>query len=173
VRAEGSSVGRVLGRPEVIEERKAARVRGKTFVFTNGCFDLLHRGHVELLRASKALGDLLCVGINTDASVRRLKGARRPLVPEGDRLIVVAALEAVDFVTLFDEDTPEQLISLLVPDVLVKGSDYAMDAIVGRSDVERAGGRVVRVPLYGELSTEKLAREIALRYKEAPPPGRK
>ena len=94
------------------------------------------------------------------------------MVPEGDRAIVVAALEAVDFVTLFDEDTPGQLISLLVPDVLVKGSDYGMDAIVGRHDVEQAGGKVVTVPLYGGLSTEKLVREIALRYRDVPPSGR-
>jgi D-beta-D-heptose 7-phosphate kinase/D-beta-D-heptose 1-phosphate adenosyltransferase len=159
-------MGRVVTTDEACAARKATRDEGKRFVFTNGCFDLIHRGHVEVLKAAKALGDVLCVGINSDSSVRRLKGERRPIVGAADRAAVVAALDTVDLVTVFDEDTPAHLISLLVPDVLVKGSDYALEEIVGRSDVERAGGVVVRVPLHGGFSTEKLLREIARRYRD-------
>ena len=159
-------MGTVLSIDEVCAERKAAREQGKKFVFTNGCFDLLHRGHVELLKTAKAMGDLLCVGMNSDTSVRRLKGPRRPVVPEADRAAVLAGLGAVDFVTMFDEDTPARIISILRPDVLVKGSDYAMAEIVGRSDVEEAGGVVARIPLYRSLSTEKLLKEIARRYRD-------
>lgn len=159
-------MGRVVTTEEACDARRVARDEGKRFVFTNGCFDLIHRGHVEILKAAKALGDVLCVGINSDSSVRRLKGERRPIVTGADRAAVVAALEIVDLVTVFEEDTPARLISLLLPDVLVKGTDYALGEIVGRSDVERAGGVVVRVPLYGEHSTEKMLREIARRYRD-------
>jgi len=159
-------MGRVVSTDEACAARKAARDQGKRFVFTNGCFDLIHRGHVEILKAAKVLGDVLCVGINSDSSVRRLKGERRPIVGVADRAAVLAALDAVDLVTVFDQDTPAHLISLLVPDVLVKGSDYSLDEIVGRSDVERAGGIVVRVPLLEGFSTEKLLREIAGRYRD-------
>jgi len=159
-------MGRVVTREEAARERRAARDTGKKFVFTNGCFDILHRGHVEILGAAKALGDVLCVGINSDDSVRRLKGERRPIVAVADRAAVVAALGAVDLVTVFDEDTPAELISLLVPDVLVKGEDYPLDRVVGRAEVERAGGVVVRVPLRGGFSTEKMLREITRRYRD-------
>jgi rfaE bifunctional protein nucleotidyltransferase chain/domain len=159
-------MGRVVSREEAAASRQAARDEGKRFVFTNGCFDLIHRGHVEILAAAKALGDVLCVGINSDDSVRRLKGDRRPIVGVADRAAVVAALGPVDLVTVFDEDTPAELISLLLPDVLVKGEDYPLDRIVGRVDVERAGGAVVRVPLHGGFSTEKMLREIARRYRD-------
>jgi len=150
----------------LVGERRLAKARGQKFVFTNGCFDLLHRGHVELFKASRALGDLLCVAVNSDASMRRLKGARRPVVAEGDRAAVVAALASVDFVTIFDEDTPALLISALLPDVLVKGADYAEDEIVGAREVEAAGGAVVRVPLVAGYSTESLLRAIARRYRD-------
>ncbi len=115
-------------------------------MFTNGCFDLLHRGHIEHLAQARALGDVLVVGLNSDASVRRLKGTGRPLVAEGDRAAVLAALRSVDAVTLFDEDTPLELISTLLPDVLVKGGDYDLDGIVGRETVEKAGGEVRVLP---------------------------
>lgn len=126
-------------------------------VFTNGVFDLLHPGHVALLEAARAEGAALVVGVNADASVRRLgKGAERPLVSQADRARVLAALACVDCVVLFDEDTPLALIRRLRPDVLVKGADYAREAIVGADDVERWGGRVVRVPLVPGWSTTSL-----------------
>jgi len=130
-------------------------------VFTNGVFDLLHAGHIALLEAARAAGDALVVGVNTDASVRRLgKGADRPLVAEGERARVLAALAAVDCVVLFDEDTPLALIERLHPDVLVKGADYAPEAIVGAAEVEGWGGRVVRVPLVAGKSTTDLVRKL-------------
>lgn len=126
-------------------------------VFTNGVFDLLHVGHITLLEAARSEGDALVVGINSDASVRRLgKGSDRPVVPERDRARLVAALAAVDCVVLFAEETPLALIRALRPDVLVKGADYAPEAIVGAADVEGWGGRVVRVPLVKDLSTTGL-----------------
>ncbi len=116
--------------------------RDRTVVFTNGCFDLLHPGHIEFLAEARALGDALVVGLNSDASVRRLKGAGRPWVVEADRAAVLAGLRSVDAVTLFDEDTPLELISALLPDVLVKGGDYDLDSVVGREVVEGVGGDV-------------------------------
>ena len=159
-------MGKVLNLDDLRAEREDLRRRGKTFVFTNGCFDIIHRGHVEILKRARALGDVLAVGVNSDDSVRRLKGARRPMVPEDDRAAVVAELASVDFVTVFEDDTPERVIAELVPDVLVKGSDYELSEIVGRETVESAGGRVVRVDLYGEYSTEKMFRRIADIYAD-------
>ena len=130
-------------------------------MFTNGVFDLLHAGHVALLEAARAEGAALVVGVNTDASVRRLgKGSERPLVPEAERARLLAALAAVDCVVLFDDDTPLALIDLLRPDVLVKGADYAREAIVGAAEVEGWGGRVVRVPLVAGKSTTDLVRKL-------------
>ena len=129
------------------------RPRDRRVVFTNGCFDVLHPGHVEHLAQAKAFGDVLVVGLNSDASVRRLKGAGRPLVREADRAAVLAALRSVDAVTLFDEDTPLELISTLLPDVLVKGGDYDLDGIVGREAVEEAGGEVRVLPFVEGYST--------------------
>jgi len=148
--------------------RRFGRPRQGRLVFTNGCFDLLHAGHVRLLHEARGLGDALVVGLNTDASVRRLKGAGRPLVPERDRAYVLAGLAAVDAVTFFDEDTPRELITALLPDVLVKGGDYAPEDIVGREEVEAAGGRVVVVPLLAGRSTTGLV----TRLREVEPPGR-
>jgi D-beta-D-heptose 7-phosphate kinase/D-beta-D-heptose 1-phosphate adenosyltransferase len=130
-----------------------ARPRSGTLVFTNGVFDLLHRGHVEYLDAARRLGGALVVGVNTDASVQRLKGPERPLNPIADRMRVLAALECVDAVTSFDEDTPLELIRALLPDVLVKGGDYTPETVVGREVVEAAGGRVVILPLVPGRST--------------------
>lgn len=130
-------------------------------MFTNGVFDLLHGGHVALLEAARAAGDALAVGVNSDASVRRLgKGPDRPLVPEGERARLLAALAAVDCVVLFEEDTPLALIERLRPDVLVKGADYAPEAIVGAAEVEGWGGSVVRVPLVEGKSTTDLVRKL-------------
>jgi rfaE bifunctional protein nucleotidyltransferase chain/domain len=133
------------------------RPRTGTVVFTNGVFDLLHRGHVEYLYAARALGDALVVGLNTDASVRRLgKGDDRPLNGEDDRALVLAGLGCVDAVTLFEDDTPRALIAALLPDVLVKGGDYTVDTIVGADEVRAAGGRVQVIPLVPGRSTTRI-----------------
>ena len=137
------------------------RPRSDVLVFTNGCFDLIHPGHVTYLAAARTFGEALVVGINSDASVRRLrKSPDRPLVPEDDRALVVAALESVDAVCLFDEDTPAELIERLLPDVLVKGGDYAEDEVVGREVVTEAGGRVEIIPFVEGHSTTDLVRQI-------------
>jgi rfaE bifunctional protein nucleotidyltransferase chain/domain len=161
-------MGKVLNRKDLLETREAARRSGKKVVFTNGCFDILHRGHVELLKRARSLGDLLVVAVNSDASVTRLKGEKRPIVRQEDRVAVLAELESVDYVTIFEEDTPAEIVEQVRPDVLVKGSDYEMDEIVGKAEVEEMGGRVVRIPLYGDFSTERMLREIARRYRDRP-----
>jgi rfaE bifunctional protein nucleotidyltransferase chain/domain len=137
-----------------------ARPRTSKLVFTNGVFDILHRGHVEYLYAARALGDELVVAINTDASVRRLKGADRPINIDEDRAIVLAGLGCVDYVTFFADDTPLQLLTALLPDVLVKGGDYTPDTIVGRDEVEGAGGQVVVIPLVEGRSTTGTVKKI-------------
>ena len=157
-------MGRVLDTDEAVRWRSDRRAQGQSVVFTNGVFDLLHAGHVDLLERARALGDVLVVGLNTDASTRRLKGERRPLLPEADRARVLAALAVVDAVVLFDEDTPAELVRRLEPDVLVKGADYAEDAIVGKDTVEARGGRVVRLPLVEGRSTSKIVEEIIRRH---------
>ena len=139
---------------------KLGRPREGKLVFTNGVFDILHRGHVEYLYAARALGDLLVIGVNTDASVRRLKGPDRPINTDDDRALVLAALACVDYVTFFAEDTPLNLISALLPDVLVKGGDYTPDTIVGRTEVEAAGGQVVVIPLVTGRSTTTTVKRI-------------
>jgi D-beta-D-heptose 7-phosphate kinase/D-beta-D-heptose 1-phosphate adenosyltransferase len=159
------TVGRVLDWNEAASERRRLTDAGKSVVFTNGVFDLLHRGHVDLLMKSRALGDALIVGLNSDASTTRLKGPSRPFVPAGDRAEVLAALTAVDIVVIFDEDTPAELIRRLTPDILVKGADYGADEIVGRDTVEAGGGRVERVPLVEGWSTTRLIGEIVERMK--------
>ena len=146
--------------PILQRERTDLRARGTRVVFTNGCFDLLHAGHVRLLERARAEGDFLVVGLNSDASVRRNKGPQRPVVPENERAEALLALEAVDRVVLYDDPTPLQVIETLLPDVLVKGADWAADAIVGRAEVERAGGRVVRVELLPGRSTTALVDHI-------------
>jgi rfaE bifunctional protein nucleotidyltransferase chain/domain len=133
---------------------------GEQVVFTNGVFDLLHRGHVEYLEEARALGDRLVVGINSDASVRRLKGPSRPIVGESDRAGLLAALRCVDLVVKFDDDTPERLIRAVRPAVLVKGGDWSVERIVGREFVESTGGRVLNIPLREGLSTSNLVERI-------------
>ncbi len=167
----GTSVDRDIGakikeRAELAEIRERLARQGKTVVFTNGCFDILHRGHVEYLRQARALGDILIVGVNDDRSVRRLKGAGRPLVPQQDRTYLLAALMIVDYVCLFPEDTPLQLIQSLHPDVLVKGSDYQLHEIVGREAVEERGGRVVTIPLVENRSTSNIIDKIVTLTKQ-------
>ena len=134
--------------------------RDHRLVFTNGCFDLLHRGHAAYLAAAAQEGDRLLVGLNSDRSVRRLKGPGRPVLPERDRAYLLASLRSVDAVTVFEEDTPERLIEALRPDVLVKGADYASEEVVGRAAVEESGGHVVLLPLEEGRSTSELLRRI-------------
>lgn len=136
------------------------RAEGRRVVFTNGVFDLLHPGHVRYLQHARTLGDALIVGLNADASVRRNKGPERPINPEAERAELLEALECVDAVVLFDDDTPARIIEAVQPDVLVKGADWAEDAIVGRDTVEASGGRVVRVPVEQGFSTTEIIRKI-------------
>jgi len=151
---------KILDRAALVARVAEARRAGKRIVFTNGCFDLMHVGHVRYLAAARAAGDLLVVALNDDASVRRLKGPERPLVPEAARAEVVAALAAVDYVTLFGEDTPAEVITALLPDVLVKGADWAPDQVVGREVVEAHGGRVELVPVVEGFSTTALVERL-------------
>jgi len=154
---------KILDRGHLIAEVHRRRLAGQAIVFTNGCFDILHVGHVRLLLEAAALGDYLVVGVNSDASVRRLKGPSRPLNPAGARAEVVSALGAVDAVTVFDEDTPLELITAIRPDVLVKGGDYRPEQVVGRVEVEAAGGRLVLVPLVPGHSTSSLVHRASER----------
>jgi D-beta-D-heptose 7-phosphate kinase/D-beta-D-heptose 1-phosphate adenosyltransferase len=133
---------------------------GRRIVFTNGCFDLLHPGHIGSLQQARALGDALIVGLNSDASVRQLKGAGRPVLPERERAEILAALECVDAVVIFNEPTPREIIARLLPDVLVKGADWPGDQIVGREEVEAAGGRVVSIPVVPGYSTTEILQKI-------------
>jgi rfaE bifunctional protein nucleotidyltransferase chain/domain len=146
--------------PALLADRDRWRRAGRCVAFTNGCFDLLHPGHLALLEAARAEGDVLVVGLNSDASVRGLKGEGRPVFPEAERAETLLALEAVDAVVVYDEATPLETIVALGPDVLVKGADWAEDAIVGRAEVEAAGGRVVRVELVPGRSTTSLVERI-------------
>jgi len=142
---EGSADAKVIDRSLAVRRVRAARRRGERVVFTNGCFDLLHIGHVRSLAEARSLGDRLVVGVNTDASVRRLKGPERPIVPARQRAEMLAALACVDWVVLFREDTPLALIEALRPDILAKGGDWTLDSIVGAREVRDWGGRVVRL----------------------------
>jgi rfaE bifunctional protein nucleotidyltransferase chain/domain len=148
---------------ELVSERARWRDERRRVVLTNGCFDLLHPGHVALLEAARREGDLLIVALNSDNSVRGLKGEGRPLVPEDERTELLLALEPVDRVVVYGDPTPLEVISALLPDVLVKGADWAADAIVGRPEVEAAGGRVVRVSLLAGRSTSTLVDRIRRR----------
>ena len=163
--AEGRHVSETPGPEARVLERAPllelyGRPRSERVIFTNGCFDLLHRGHVEYLFAARALGDKLVVGVNSDASVRRLKGPDRPVVPLEDRMYVLAGLGCVDAVTPFDEDTPRKLIGALLPDVLVKGGDYEPDEVVGAAEVRDAGGEVIILPFVEGRSTSGIIQQL-------------
>jgi D-beta-D-heptose 7-phosphate kinase/D-beta-D-heptose 1-phosphate adenosyltransferase len=145
---------------DLLVERARWKAAGRTVVFTNGCFDLLHPGHVALLERARAFGDVLVVGLNSDASVARLKGPGRPVVPAEERAEALLALEPVTRVVVYDEDTPREIVAALLPDVLVKGADWAADRIVGREEVEAAGGRVERVELVPGRSTTAVLERI-------------
>jgi len=140
------------------------RAEGLQVVFTNGCFDLIHAGHVRYLAAAREEGDLLVVGLNSDASVQRIKPPGRPVIPEHQRAEVLAALACVDYVTIFDGDDPGALIEAIVPEVLVKGADWTAERIVGAGTVQRAGGRVVRAALVPEVSTSGIIQRITERF---------
>lgn len=147
----------------LLKERRGWKAAGRAVVFTNGCFDLIHPGHVSLLERARLQGDVLVVGLNSDASVARLKGPGRPIIPAAERAEVLCALEAVSRVAVYGEDTPREIIAALLPDVLVKGADWAPDAIVGRAEVESAGGRVVLVDVVPGRSTTALVDRIRRR----------
>lgn len=157
-------MGKVFSRAELVTRRLEWKRSQKKVVFTNGVFDILHRGHVEYLSSARGLGDLLIVGVNSDASVKRIKGPLRPIVPEDDRAFIVSQLVCVDAVCLFDEDTPLNLISEVVPDVLVKGADYTLENIVGRDVVEKAGGKVQTLEFVPNRSTTNIVDTIVSRF---------
>jgi rfaE bifunctional protein nucleotidyltransferase chain/domain len=150
----------ILSLHEAILQFGPGKRNGRRVVFTNGCFDLLHPGHIETLEKARNLGDALIVGVNSDRSVRAMKGVGRPILPELERAEILAALECVDAVVIFDEPTPRETIAALLPDVLVKGGDWASDQIVGREEVEAAGGHVVLVPVVSGYSTTAILEKI-------------
>jgi len=150
----------VLTREELILQFGPGKRNGKRIVFTNGCFDLLHPGHIKLLEAARSKGDALIVGINSDDSVRTLKGAGRPVIPEQERAEILASLECVDAVVVFDELTPQKIVAALLPDILVKGDDWPGNQIVGREEVEAAGGKVVLIDVVEGYSTTEILRKI-------------
>lgn len=162
-------MGKVYTLRELSEQRSVWRKEKRSVVFTNGVFDILHRGHAEYLAAAKRLGDVLVVGVNSDISVRRIKGFLRPIVPEDDRAFLISQLTSVDAVCLFDQDTPLEIISQLVPDVLVKGADWQISEIVGRDVVERAGGSVQTIALVPDRSTTNIIEQIRVRFGEEKP----
>jgi len=156
-------VEKILSPGEMLGERERLRSAGKSLVFTNGVFDLLHVGHVRYLTQARQLGDALVVAINSDRTVRQLKGDSRPVFKEDERAEILAALRVVDYVTIFDEISPRTLIATLLPDVLVKGGDYALDEIHGRAEVESAGGRVVSLPFVPGASTTTIIDRMKVR----------
>jgi len=160
-------MGRIVSREELQSIRTGLRGQKKRVVFTNGVFDLIHRGHIDYLTKAKALGDVLIVGVNGDDSVRRIKGSNRPLVEETDRLFIVANLSPVDYACLFHEDTPFELIRQLTPDVLVKGADWSVKDIVGKDIVEASGGTVAAIDLVPDHSTSRLIAKILERFSSS------
>lgn len=156
-------MSKLYSRPDLVAQRALWKAEGKRVVFTNGCYDILHPGHVRLLESARALGDILILALNTDASVQRLKGPSRPICDEQTRARVALSLDAVDAVTFFDEDTPRELIAAVLPDFLVKGADWS-HFIAGREEVEAAGGQVLALPLEPGFSTTNLVQQILDRH---------
>lgn len=154
----------IYTRAEIMETRKKLKDEKKKVVFTNGCFDMLHAGHVDYLNKAKAAGDVLIVGLNSDASMKRIKGEKRPIMLQEERAFILSNLKAVDYVTLFDEDTPEEIISELIPDILIKGADWSLDKIVGRDIVEAHGGEVKTISFVTDQSTTNIIQTIIERY---------
>jgi D-beta-D-heptose 7-phosphate kinase/D-beta-D-heptose 1-phosphate adenosyltransferase len=157
-------MAKILSLNELCAERERLRQAGRRVIFTNGCFDLIHPGHVSYLQQARALGDALVVALNSDRSVRELKGEKRPILDQNERAEVVAALGCVDYVTVFDDPTPREVIAALLPDVLVKGGDWEVDQIVGREEVEAAGGLVLSLPFVEGCSTSDMIERIVERY---------
>lgn len=147
---------KIKTKEELAELQSRLKRQGKAVVFTNGCFDILHRGHVEYLEKASRFGDVLIIGLNSDESTRRLKGKGRPIIPQEDRAYILASLAVVDYVSIFNEDTPLELIKLVQPNVLVKGGDYKPEEIVGREFVEQQGGKVMTIPLVPDRSTTEI-----------------
>ncbi|MBI5043456.1 MAG: D-glycero-beta-D-manno-heptose 1-phosphate adenylyltransferase [Nitrospirae bacterium] len=157
---------KVMTQDELMPILDRLRKEGKKVVFTNGCFDILHVGHVRYLKEAKGYGDILIVAVNSDSSVKSIKGDKRPIVSQSERAEVVAALEMVDYVTMFDEDTPYNVIKKLQPDVLIKGGDWTIDKIVGRDIVEARGGRVIAIPFIEGASTTGIVERVLEKYRE-------
>lgn len=151
---------KVLDFPHLLEEVRSLKRNGHKIVFTNGCFDLLHPGHIAYLQAARQMGDVLIVGLNSDRSVKELKGAARPILTEVERGFILSGLESVSYITIFDESTPLNLIRSILPDVLVKGGDWGLSEIVGRKEVEDAGGKVVALPYEAGYSTSQIVERI-------------
>ena len=156
----------ILTADEFLPIRKKLKEEKKKIVFTNGCFDILHAGHVDYLNKAKAMGDILLVALNSDSSIRRIKGEKRPVVNQDERAFIMENLKCVDYVTFFDEDTPAEIIEKLVPDVLVKGADWSIDRIIGRDVVENNGGEVKTIEFVNFQSTSKIIETIIERYKD-------
>ncbi len=157
-------MSQLFTRPALVEQRAVWRKQGKRVVFTNGCYDILHPGHIRLLESARSLGEVLILALNTDASVQRLKGPSRPILSEQTRAAIAMNLQAVDAVTFFDEDTPRELIAAVLPDFLVKGADWS-HFIAGREEVEAAGGQVLALPLEPGYSTTNLVQQILDRHQ--------
>jgi len=158
-------MNRNISREELVAIRKELKADGRKVVFTNGCFDIIHSGHVDYLTKAKMMGDVLFVGINSDSSIKRIKGDKRPILDENERAFIVASLKAVDYVSLFDEDTPKELIEAIVPDVLVKGADWTIENIVGRDVVEANGGKVETIKFVNNQSTSNIIKKILSKYQ--------
>ena len=156
----------IKSRKEIKEIRTQLKREGKKVVFTNGCFDLIHSGHVDYLIKAKEMGDVLILGLNTDSSVKRIKGDKRPILKQDERAYIVSNLKPVDYVTFFEEDTPGEIINDLIPDVLVKGADWAIDKIVGREVVEVNGGEVQTIQFVNDQSTSNIIKIIKERFKD-------
>jgi D-beta-D-heptose 7-phosphate kinase/D-beta-D-heptose 1-phosphate adenosyltransferase len=157
---------KIKGRKELLRIIKHLKAKGKRIIFTNGCFDLLHVGHIRYLEEARALGDVLIVGVNSDSSVRKLKGSKRPVLPEEERAEILSGLGCVDYITIFDEIDPLKLITSLQPNVLAKGGDWTKEQTVGKKVVERSGGEVVIIPFVQGASTSNLIKTILKRYEK-------
>ncbi len=157
---------KIKGRETLLRIVEELKVMGKKIIFTNGCFDLLHVGHIRYLEKARSLGDVLIVGVNSDQSVKILKGPKRPIISEEDRAEILSALECVDYITIFNEPTPLELISSLKPNVLVKGGDWTKETTVGKEVVENLGGEVIILPLENGASTSKIIETIMQRYEK-------
>ncbi len=159
-------MGELVALPQLLRLRSQWKFFGKKVVFTNGCFDIIHRGHVDYLAKAKSLGDILIVGLNDDASVTRLKGPHRPIIDQDDRANILAALKSVDYVLIFTEDTPHEIIKAIVPDVLVKGADWSIDNVVGKEIVESAGGSVQTIDFLPNRSTSRIIEKIVRTFRD-------